>query len=135
MNLTDLTERVRVLSDEPGTSMVDIAGFFNDAIAKINIRMKANFPLLSPDDPNIVPAFPEKYQLALLIPFAVGRIKQVDSSQFEYNDAYNEFIMGLEDMAADYPVPDIYKDLDSLSATNHSSDIYTAPPFPWGGRW
>ena len=130
MTLSELIEQANAIADEQETS-VTVTGFINDAIAKINIRLKANLPYMSADLPDEEPIFPEKWQRAVLIPFAVGRIKQKDSSQFEYTDAYNEFMLGLDDMAAQYIVPEILKDDTYASVT---SDIYTNPPFPhW--RW
>jgi hypothetical protein len=140
VNLSEIVNRINILADEQ-ESMDMVAGFVNDAIAKINIRLKANFPslVLATDEP----IFPEKWQRALLIPFGVGRIKQWDSSQFEYTDAYNEFLANLEDMAAQYVVPELFKDregegyIDPITGEwkSYTSDVYTTPPTPWGGRW
>lgn len=55
-------------------------------------------------------AFPEKWQRVLFIPFTVGRVKQVDSSQFEYSDSFKEFIANLETFRVKFEVPDEYKD-------------------------
>lgn len=132
MNLNDLVKAVRILSDEQGEPAENITSHMNDAIAKINIKLKAEFPYLDSTQGDEEPVFPEKWQRALLIPFAVGRIKQMDSSQFEYTDAYNEFLASLDDMLTDYTVPDVYKDVNIGTS---SSDIYTTPNVPWGWRW
>ena len=139
LTLSQLVTQINTLADEQ-ESLTMIQGFVNDAIAKINIRLKADFPFLNAADDQ--PAFPEKWQRALLIPFGVGRIKQYDASKFEYTDAYNEFLANLDEMAAGYVVPEQYKDRSGEGYTDengvlrsYSSDIYTTPPFPWGGRW
>lgn len=139
LQLSELVKLVNTLADEQESQDM-VAGFINDAIAKINIRLKANFPFLNKAED--VPVFPEKWQRALLIPFGVGRLKQWDSSQFEYTDAYSEFLANLDEMAASYVVPDEYKDpsTDGYFDENgvwhaYTSDVFTTPTFPWGGRW
>lgn len=129
MILSALVAHINELSGE-NEPISRVASYINDAIAKINIRLKANFPYTDITNDVELP-FPEEYQRAVVVPFAVGRIKQADSSQFEYTDAYSEFVDALGDMVAYYPVPDNYKKPDSAI----TSDIYTTPPNPWGYGW
>lgn len=130
MLLSLLVAHVNSVADEQET-LAKVTGYINDAIAQINVKMKAEFPYMDPNT-DIEPPFPEKYQRTVLVPFAVGRIKQADSSQFEYSDAYSQFMDGLAEMMANYQVPEAYKDVANDSYT---SDIFTTPPFIWGGRW
>lgn len=122
-----LIENVNTQADEqePAENVLE---YLNDAIARINIRLKANLPYLTLDLEN-EPSFPEKWQRALLIPFGVGRIKQQDSSQFEYSDAYQEFEINLADMAVQYDVPLVYKD-DAADALGMPG-IYDNAPYGW----
>lgn len=111
MKTVDIIGEANGLSDETETNGT-VLSFLNQAMAKINVHMNAGFPYLTlnTDDK---PVFSEKWQRILLIPFAVGRIKQKDSSQFEYSDAYSEFLASLADFKAKYTVPDIYRSLVS----------------------
>lgn len=129
MLTSKLVERVNTLSDEQEPA-ANITEYMNDAIARINIRLKANLPYLTLDADN-EPIFPEKWQRVLLIPFAVGRIKQQDASQFEYSDAYGEFEANLEDMHMQYEVPEEYSDV-APDLTGMPS-IYENKPYGW--RW
>lgn len=129
MDVLRLVARVNDLSDESDTTE-NIIEYLNDAISDINVRLKANFPYLDTDFSR-EPAFPEKWQRLLLIPFACGRVKQKDGSQFEYSDYFSQYEEKVTEMAASYDVPTMYKDDMNDS---YSSDIFTKPPY-WGGNW
>ena len=118
MNVSDLIREINDLSDE-NEQPASVLAWINDAIAKINIELGANFPYLTVDDMSVSPAFPEQWQRGLLIPYGVGRIKQKDSSQFEYTDAYNEFLENLNKMKTKYTVPDQYKDASIKGSAPH----------------
>lgn len=106
----DLVRMANALADEqePASMVVD---FLNDAISRVNIEMKTTFPLMTLEDTESRAHIPEKWQRTLLVPFAVGRIKQRDSSQFEYSDAYTQFLEALADFKSKYIVPVEYKEL------------------------
>ena len=128
MKVGDIVTAVNLIADESFTSL-QIVSFVNDAIARINIACSANFPemdALSPEDYNI---FPDKWQRAMFIPFAVGRIKTVDGSQFEYNDNYGEFQATLEVFKLKYQIPDDYKDASDLKRFD---DDFSSNPWSWG---
>jgi hypothetical protein len=127
METVKLIQLVNTLSDEQ-ESAANVLEYLNDAMARINIKLKANLPYLTLD-PGDQPVFDEKWQRALLVPFGVGRIKQQDSSQFEYSDAYQEFEINLADMAVQYDVPLVYKD-DAADALGMPS-IYENAPYGW----
>ena len=122
-----LIQLVNTLSDEQEPA-ANVLEYLNDAMARINIRLKANLPYLTLDDGD-APVFDEKWQRALLVPFGVGRIKQQDSSQFEYSDAYQEFQINLSDMAVQYNVPEIYK--DEASDALGMPGLYENAPYGW----
>lgn len=128
MNLSSLIQAINNLADEQESPEV-VTEFINSAIAKINIECNANFPFLSLSEPDLAPAFPEKWQRALLIPFGVGRIKQLDSSQFEYSDSYNEFLTNLQDFKVKYTIPEDYRDADETIV----GDVLTKPPYYYSG--
>lgn len=126
MNLSQLIEKVNDLSDEYHESKI-VTAFLNDAISKINIEAGANFPYLNLTDSNTEYAgFPEKWQMTLLVPFAVGRGKQKEGSQFEYSDAYNEFVNNLTVFRSKYKIPEEYQDTDELRVVtiDYSGDYY-----------
>lgn len=110
--VNELVTTVNDLSDET-TPTAKIVTWLNNAIAKINTEAVANFPFLSVDRLDETPAFPDKWQYNLLIPFATARIKQMDSSQFEYNDLFAEFDRNLKSFISTYPIPEIYKDTET----------------------
>lgn len=109
MNVSELIESVNTLTDE-SLPPNQIVGFLNDALAKINAEVSANFPYFSLKDQDQEPVFSEKWQRLLLIPFAAAKVKQMDSSQFEYQDLYQQFFIELAEFKAKYTVPDEYKD-------------------------
>lgn len=129
MDIGTLTTTVNTISEESFTSS-QIAMFANDALARINIESQANFPFVSESDPADYTAFPEKWQRALVIPFVMGRIKQVDSSQFEYSDSFKEFMSNLTLFKAKFPIPDAYQDTNE--STSFEPD-YTGNNYNWSG--
>lgn len=127
MLASKLVERVNILADEQEPE-ANIIEYMNDAIARMNIRLKANLPYL--EGPDSEPIFPEKWQRTLLIPFALGRIKQQDASQFEYTDAYGEFEATLSDMSVQYVVPEEYSDV-ALDTGEGIPIMYENRPYGW----
>lgn len=109
MKLSDIHAEANVLTDESIT-LAQVTQFVNQALSRINIECDANFPFFSNTDANAEPPFPEKWQRPLLVTFAAARIKQQDSSQFEYIDLFGEFERSLVDFKAKYVIPAEYKD-------------------------
>ena len=128
MLTVQLIAAVNTLSDEQEPA-ANVLEYLNDAMARINIRLKANLPYLTLVEGD-QPIFDEKWQRALLIPFGVGRIKQQDSSQFEYSDAYQEFEINLADMAVQYAIPEIYKD-EAPYSSDSMPGLYENAPYGW----
>lgn len=130
MNIGQLTKIANNLADEDFSSQ-QIEFFVNDCISKINIEAGANFPFMSVNDSNDYEGFPEKWQRALFIPFVVGRMKAVDSSQFEYNDNYSEFSANLLQFKTKYKIPTKYKDADERTSFPPS---FAGNYFVWDGN-
>lgn len=105
----------------------EVIGFVNDAISAINIEVDANFPFLSEMEDE--PAFPEKWQRMLIIPFVKGRIKEKDSSQFEWEIAYEQFFTNLADFSTKYTIPEEYAETGNAS----SGTVLDNVPYGWGG--
>ena len=129
MEVNELINHINELSDEQETPSL-ILEFVNDAIAKVNVECDANFPFLRLDTTNIT-FLPEKWVRVLLVPFAVGRVKQRDSSEFEFSAAYSEFLANVVEFQAKYNIPDEYKDLSSQG--NHEGDVFSRPGWQFGG--
>lgn len=128
MTLEELIEAANSLADDLIPDE-EVQQFVNDAIAAINVEVNANFPsLIEMDD---VPAFPEKWQRMLIIPFTKGRIKEKDSSQFEWEVAYEQFFANLESFKLHYVIPDEFVDDENNSAIGPS--ILEGKPYIWGG--
>lgn len=141
MNVRQVMEEANNLADEAIEEEI-LIGFINDCTAQINSRAKANFPFYSITDLETEFVIPEKWVRVLYIPFVAARIKQQDSSQFEYMDLYAQFERGLGDFISYYVIPDDYVDNSSDGYidpetgewVSYTSDIYKKPPFPWA-RW
>lgn len=131
MNIEDLKESINLLADED-LEVSEMLQFLNDGMARINIECTANFPFITLEMADYT-AIPEKWLRSLLVPFAVGRIKQQDSSQFEYSDAYGEFLTNLASFQAGYKIPDEYKDTDATSKVLQPD--FSSSPFRWDCGW
>src|SRR5690554_4642269 len=112
MILSKIIEEANNLADDMLPNE-EIIGFVNDAISAINIEVNAEFPFLY--DLEDSPAFPEKWQRMLIIPFVKGRIKEKDSSQFEWEVAYEQFFVNLAEFKLKYAIPEEYKSDDTVS--------------------
>lgn len=114
MEYQKLVAHINLVSDED-FEFREVLGFINDAIAKINIEVGAIFPLIDeafdlPIDEYPLDAISETWQRQLLVPYAAGRIKENDSSQFEYTDWYGQFDINLQQFKNLVTVPDKYLD-------------------------
>lgn len=110
MKINELVAHVNRLTDEEGMSATMVVPFINDAIARINAECSADFPYLDVADAESEPVIPEKWQRLLLCTFAAGRVKENDSSQFEYLDFYSQFDASMLEFKAKYAIPEEYKD-------------------------
>lgn len=105
-----LVSHINLAADED-FEFAQVLAFVNDAIAKINIECGAKFPYidLEFDQPlDEYPALNDTWQRALFVPYAVGRIKENDSSQFEYTDWYAQFDLNMDKFQSKYPIPEEY---------------------------
>lgn len=129
MNLRQIIDHANNLSDDmlPDDEVI---GFVNDAIAAINIEVNADFPYLY--DMEDAPVFPEKWQRMLIIPYVKARIKEKDSSKFEWEIGYEQFFANLADFKNKYDIPEEYKDGTSIESVSDRSLVDNVP-FIWGG--
>lgn len=123
LNIAELIDQINLVADED-FEIAQVTAFMNDAIARINVEADANFPAIQATDVTYT-AFPDKWQRALFIPYGAGRIKENDSSQFEYNDWYSQFERMLGAFIEKYTVPDQYKDGTRLN-DGFDSDFSTS---------
>ena len=128
MKLGDIVTAANTLADESFSSN-QLVQFVNDALAKINITCSSDFPFMSVEDISDYQYFPDKWQRAMFVPFVVGRMKAVDSSQFEYTDNYSEFVTNLQIFKEKYQIPDVYKDPNDVK---RFTDDYSSNPWGWG---
>jgi len=108
----------------------DVVDYINDAISTINVEVRANFPLI--ESPMDEIELPETWQRILIIPFAKGRMKEQNSSQFEWEAGYSEFYENLNTFKLRYVVPDKYKNNDDIGDISTKSFTQNVP-FIWGG--
>lgn len=128
MNLGQLITHVNTLSDEDFEPNI-VVEFLNDAVAKVNAECDAEFPFFTITSSDVeYPGFSETWQRLLLVPYAVGRSKQKESSQFEYSDAYNQFYADLVEFKTRYPIPEQYK---NQSASGVYDMDFSNSPYRW----
>ena len=128
-SVAEMTTHINLVTDESFSS-AEIRSFINDAIGQLNIYSNANFPFLSDQDVDYT-AIPEKWQRQLFVPYAAARIKQNDSSQFEYNDWYGQYSENIIEFRSKFIVPEEYQDKavnDNPLQDDLSTNIY-------GGDW
>lgn len=106
MKASEIVIQANNLTDE-SYDYPSAMGFVNAAISEVNAELNANFPRVTLADEEI--PFPEMWQDLVLIPYVSAKIKQKDSSQFEYSDLYGQFTNNLAKMKSKYSVPDEYK--------------------------
>jgi hypothetical protein len=124
MTLLELLEQANSVTDED----IDFATgvkFINDCIARINIECGAIYPTYKTADTAIVLPMPEKWQIALFVPFISARIKQIDASKFEFDQFFSEFQINLNLFQMRYTIPELY--VDTESQHSYSPD-YTGNP-------
>lgn len=131
MEIMKLFKHINLATDED-FELMEVIAFVNDAIARINVKVSAIFPFVEDDLPNEAmyrfeeyDAIPDHWQRLLFVPFAAGRIKENDSSQFEYSDWYSQFENNLQDFKSKFEVPLIYQDL-TVRSTRHEEDLSTS---------
>ncbi|MGG4267432.1 hypothetical protein [Peribacillus simplex] len=108
-NVAEIIEAVNTLADEQSPTN-QIILWLNNAIARINMEANAKFPFIKTETET--PAIPDEWHFLLLVPYATARIKQMDSSQFEYRDLFDEFETNLKAFVFLYPIPDEYKNAE-----------------------
>lgn len=129
MTLEELIAEANNLADDM-LPHDEVHGFVNDAIAAINIEVDANLPFLI--DVEDEPVIPEKWQRMLIIPFVKARIKEKDSSQFEWESGYEQFFVNLAEFKIKYTIPEDYKDEETKGSVSDKS-LIDYSPFGYGG--
>lgn len=127
MKASEIANQANNLTDE-NHDFQTLLGFINAGLAEINIELNANFPFASSNDEEI--SFPVVWQHAVLVPYVGAKIKQKDSSQFEYMDLYGQFQKGLLNMKSKYTVPDAYK---STEIVESFAPDFTGNYYSWNG--
>jgi len=127
MELLEIVRQANLNTDED-FDLMDVISWINDAVAKINVEVRANFPFVDTTLPEQLyameeyDALPDTWIRMLIVPFVAGRIKENDSSQFEYNDWYGQFDMNLEKFRTSYRIPLEYQDL--TAEPEHSTEDF-----------
>lgn len=129
MEYGQLVGKINLNTDED-FEFREVLEFINDAIDKVNIECGALFPRVDVEfdlEVDEYPAFNDSWQSMLLIPFACGRIKENDSSQFEYTDWYGQFDNNLELFKKSYEIPEEYLDPNARNGmyeADFSENVY-----------
>ena len=122
MKPSELIKHVMLLTEEDLQDN-EVIGFLNDGIAAINAECEAEFPFLSLEADE-EPAIPETWQRLLLVVYASARVKQMDSSQFEYSDLYAQFEHSLGKFKTTYKIPEEYKLSSGFAQSDFGNDYY-----------
>lgn len=128
MLVSELIQHVTLLADEEGFPAADILQFLNDAIAQINVEAGAIYPPMTLTN-DVEHPIPDTWQRLLFVPYAAARVKQNDSSQFEYTDLYNQFWDNLRKFVSKYKVPPEY--IDPASKIGGAAFDVTGSPWAW----
>ena len=132
MNVRDIIKDVNSLADDQIPDE-EVLSFINDAISAINIEVNAVIPTISPYGFHMQePAIPEKWQRMLIIPFAKARVKEKDSSQFEWEVGYEQFFENLLLFKRNYRIPVEHQDTEGKKGISEASILDNVPYF-WGG--
>lgn len=110
--LAEWIKSVNALADED-MAADEVTIWINNAIARVNAAAHANFPFMDINKSDDSPVIPDKWQYLLILPYATARVKQKDSSQFEYSDLFAEFESNLRDFIVSYSIPEQYKDTET----------------------
>lgn len=129
MEVMRLVGHINLATDED-FELLEVIAFINDGIAEVNTECGALFPFIDEDLPNEdlynleeYDALPDTWIRALLVPFAAGRIKENDSSQFEYRDWYGQFANALDKFKDKYEIPEMF--LDANAKTGRYEEDYS----------
>ena len=134
MELSRLVRHINLATDEE-FELLDVIAFINDSIAKINSECGSNLPFVDDTLPERVlnleeyTALPETWIRMLIVPFSAGRIKENDSSQFEYIDWYSQFDMNLREFKAIYEIPEEYASAPNTNKGGHYQDTFDENPY------
>jgi hypothetical protein len=131
MNVSEMVASTNLRTDED-FSVDQVVNFLNDGIAKVNAECNLKLPNveIEKDEEYVIP---EKWQRLLLVTWAAARIKQNDSSQFEYQDLYTQFRDNLLQFKTYYNAPDEYKESGVDNDTLQTD--FSNSPWSWGGGW
>ena len=134
MELVRLVNHINLATDED-FDLLDVIAFINDGISAINKQCGSSLPFI---DETLPPrmyeveeytAIPETWIRQLLVPYAAGRIKQNDSSQFEYYDWYGQFDLNLAEFKSSYEIPEPYNQAENTVKGGHYEDDFMYNPF------
>lgn len=123
MNVSELINEINDLSDDQIPEN-QVTAFINDALAHIGGEINATFPEVVSE--NDEPVIPVKWQKLLIVPFGKGRVKEKDSSQFEWESGYNQFYLNLDKFKVDYRPPKIYRDIKQGETITTENGDYTS---------
>lgn len=129
MKISDIFTTVNLGVDEDYDNST-LLEFANDCIGEINIECNSCFPFLAfaTEEGKVTLEdeypLPQKWIQTLFMPYLSARIKQMDSSQFEYNDYFEMFYQKLRLFKERYNIPDEFLDgEDTTKPTVHQMDM------------
>lgn len=132
MEILPLVAHINLVTDED-FDLKQVIGFCNDAISKINIEANALFPLIDETlkennyKTEEYADIPDHWIRMLIVPYAAGRIKENDSSQFEYMDWYAQFDLNMKKFLDSYEIPEEFKGAEKTKffEEDYSQHIYS----------
>lgn len=125
----EMVAHINLVTDE-SFSQPQVVSFINDGISQVNVYAESVFPMIT-DSMVEYTAIPEHWQRQLFVSYAAARIKQNDSSQFEYSDWFSQFQANMVEFEAKFTVPDEFKD-PSVKVKTYEPNFDNSP-WDWRG--
>lgn len=128
MMMSEIITKVKSLAEnDQSIANSDITGWVDDAINRINVSLRTNFPTTGGNTTTLVPAFDARFHEALVL-FAVAKYRESDSDYQAGQYFLNLFDDMQRVMQRDMYVPPRYRmdgTIQQITVTNASTMVYT----------
>jgi hypothetical protein len=134
MMMSEIITKVQSLAEnDQSIAASDITGWVDDAIQRINIALRTNFPTTGGNTTTLVPAFDPRFHEALVL-FAVAKYRESDSDYQAGQYFTSLFDDMCKTMQRDMEIPPQYKmdgTIQQITVTDTTTMVYTLK-MPYG---